>query len=234
MATYNGERYIEEQLQSILSQIAADDEVVIVDDASRDRTVEIVNALEDRRVRVIKQEANRGVLATFERAIRAARGQLIFLSDQDDVWQPEKVASVLREFQLNPDADIVISDARSVDDHGATLADSYFAQRGKFQAGVMSNLFRCSYLGCAMAFRRRVCARVLPFPLGTDVLHDLWIGASNALAGGRTSYIDRPLVLYRRHERNATGNGRLGFGRQLRIRWDLCRSLAKAWMRRSR
>jgi glycosyltransferase involved in cell wall biosynthesis len=231
MATYNGESYIESQLQSILSQIAADDEVIIVDDGSRDRTLDIVGEMRDRRIRVIRHESNRGVLAAFETSISAARGQFICLSDQDDLWRPEKVEIVLREFQQHADADIVVSDAGLIDESGAVIGSSYFSGRGGFQSGVLSNLIHCSYLGCTMAFRRRIRARILPFPAGADVLHDLWIGTSNTLLGGRTRYIDQPLVNYRRHRGNATGNNRLGVRRKFRIRWDLCVWLARAWMR---
>jgi GT2 family glycosyltransferase len=234
MATYNGERYIVEQLKSILMQLSPTDEVIIVDDASRDRTAEMIRELGDDRIRVISHEQNLGVLRTFEDAIRRAEGDILFLSDQDDLWVATKVSTVLRTFRLHPDVDIVASDAALIDENGAHLGPSYYAQRGKFRSGVLSNVLRCSYLGCTMAFRSRIRARILPFPTEADVLHDLWIGTSNSLAGGKTLYIDCPLVLYRRHDSNATGNKRLPFAHQIQIRWDLCRSLAESWLRSDR
>jgi hypothetical protein len=131
---------------------------------------------------------------------------------------------------LAPKADIVVSDAELINENGALLGPSYYAQRGKFRSGMLFNIFRCSYLGCTMAFRSRIRARILPFPKGVDVFHDLWIGVSNAFTGGKTLYIDRPLVRYRRHESNATGNRKLTTMLQIRIRWDLCRSLAVFWL----
>lgn len=230
MAAYNGERYITAQLQSILSQLGDEDEVIVVDDASTDGTREKVRALDDRRIRFLKHDRNQGVARTFEDGIRAASGEILFLSDQDDLWASNKVSTVLRAFQLQPEADIVVSDAELINTNDAPIGPSYYAERGKFRSGVLANVFRCSYLGCVMAFRRRICAWVLPFPTEADVLHDLWIGTSNALTSGKTLYIDHPLVRYRRHEHNVTGNKRLTIARRMRIRWDLCRSLATFWL----
>ena len=230
MAAYNGERHIKAQLQSILAQLEAEDEVVVVDDASTDGTRECVRALGDSRIRLIEHSRNLGVSRTFEDAICAGLGEILFLSDQDDLWATKKLATMLRAFQLIPAVDVVVSDAALIDENGSLLAKSYYAQRGKFRSSVLPNIFRCSYLGCTMAFRSRIRAKILPFPARADVLHDVWIGAVNSLSGGKTLYLDHPLVLYRRHEGNATGNKRLTIARQIRIRWDLCRSLAALWM----
>lgn len=230
MAAYNGERYIAVQLQSILRQLDAKDEVVVVDDASTDGTRKRVRSLHDNRIRLIEHSSNLGVSHTFEEAIRRASGKILFLSDQDDLWAANKISAVLRAFQLCPAVDIVVSDAALIDENGSPLGPSYYAQRGKFRSGVLANVFRCSYLGCTMAFRRRIRAKILPFPRGADVLHDLWIGALNSLTGGKTLYLDHSLVFYRRHEGNATGNKRLTIAHKIRIRWALCQSLARFWL----
>jgi glycosyltransferase involved in cell wall biosynthesis len=229
MATYNGERYVKTQIASILNQLSPDDELIVVDDASSDRTCEIIESLRDARIRLERHTSNLGVLRSFDDAIRQAVGDIVFLSDQDDLWAVDKVSTTLRTFQSHPEADIVVSDATLIDDDGHPLGWSYYERRGKFRSGILANLFHCSYLGCTMAFRRRIRSRILPFPAEADVFHDLWIGTANALAGGKTLYIERPLVLYRRHGGNATGNRRIPLRRQTRIRWDLCRSLAKHW-----
>ena len=150
------------------------------------------------------------------------------MSDQDDIWIADKVSTVLSAFRSNPEADIVVSDASLIDEEGILIGSSYFATRKGFQPGVLVNLIHCRYLGCSMAIHSRIIPRILPFPYGADILHDLWIGTSNAIFGGKTFYIDRPLVQYRRHTGNATGNKRLSMRRQFRIRWDLCRSLLSA------
>src|SRR3546814_6979697 len=99
MGTYNGARWIEIQLGSILSQLSPEDEVVIVDDGSKDDTLDRVASFNDPRVRVLRNGRNRGVDLTFERALGEARGDIIFLSDQDDFWYPNKVETVLRAFR---------------------------------------------------------------------------------------------------------------------------------------
>ncbi len=231
LATYNGEPYIKAQIESILGQLSARDELVVVDDASSDSTCEVIENLDHPLIRVKRHAANQGVLRSFEEAICCADGEILFLSDQDDLWTADKVATILQAFHERPDIDIVVSDAALMDRNGNPRDESYYAQRGKFRSGVLANLVHCSYLGCTMALRRRILSRILPFPVGADVFHDLWIGTANALAGGKTLFVDRPLVRYRRHDGNATANRRLSLGRKLRIRWDLCRSLLQFWLR---
>jgi GT2 family glycosyltransferase len=234
MATYCGEEFVSRQITSILRQLSPADELIIVDDASRDRTGEIIQNLHDPHIHFERHATNQGVLRTFEDAIRRAEGEILFLSDQDDLWAANKISTILHAFELHPEADIIVSDATLIDDEGNTLAESYYAQMRRFRPGILANLLHCSYLGCTMAFRRKVRSRILPFPQNADVFHDLWIGTANALAGGKAIYLDTPLVFYRRHRGNATGNQRLALRRQIRIRWDLCRSLAKFWFRSHR
>lgn len=234
MAAYNGERYIGAQLQSIVSQLSANDEIIVVDDASTDNTRHVIASFQNPRIHLIQHDQNQGVLRSFEEAIRSASSDILFLSDQDDIWAPDKVSTVLKTFQLHPDADIAISDASLVNEDGLAVAPSYYAQLGGFRAGVVQNLVHCHYLGCTMAFRSRIRSRILPFPIGHPVLHDLWIGSVNSFTGGKTIYIDRSLVYYRRHEGNATGNRRLTFAHMIRIRWGVFASLAKFWFRQHR
>ena len=137
-------------------------------------------------------------------------------------------------FQLHPDTDVAVSDASLIDDEGVPIAPSYYAQRGKFHSGVLVNIIRCHFLGCTMAFHSRLRSKILPFPIEQPILHDLWIGLVNSFIGGKTIYIDRPLVYYRRHELNATGNKRLSITRKIWIRWGACRSLASFWFRSHR
>jgi glycosyltransferase involved in cell wall biosynthesis len=234
MAAYNGEPYIKAQLHSILQQLRSTDQVIVVDDASSDSTRQVIASLQDHRIQLIPHERNQGVLRGFEEAIRAASGDILFLSDQDDLWAPDKVLTTLRIFQLHPDANIVVSDAQLICEQDQPIAPSYYAQLGGFRSGVLQNLVHCRYLGCTMAFRSRLRKQILPFPVDQPILHDLWIGALNAFQCGETVYIDRPLVSYRRHQRNATGNHRLPLARQLQIRWGLCLSLVSFWVRKRR
>ena len=233
MAAFNGSLYITQQLDSILMQLGPDDEVVIVDDASSDQTVERILSLGDKRIRLLRHDRNYGVLRTFEDALRAAYGRILFLSDQDDLWDPRKVATILEAFRANPQVSLVATDNALIDSNGSLISNSYFENRGPFRQGLWANLIRNRYGGCTMAFRAEILGEVLPLPHGYDVLHDVWIGVRSSLSGRRALYIPEPLVLNRRHGATATGNGRLSVGRRLRLRAHLLLSLAAFQIRKA-
>jgi len=230
MAAYNGSRFIAAQVASILPQLAARDELIIVDDDSQDETPTIIKDVLDARVRLIRNERNFGIARSFEKALALASGRVIFLSDQDDLWIEGKVKKVLGAFERFPDVDLVTTDAVLIDENGAQLEESYYKTRGKFRPGVLSNLVRCKYLGSTMAFRSCLLSKAMPFPSGNAVLHDIWIGVINAMSRGRAFHVDEPLVKYRRHAATATG-GKLGVMRQLDIRFQLVKAVANYWMR---
>jgi glycosyltransferase involved in cell wall biosynthesis len=204
MAAYNGARFIEAQIASILPQLAPDDEIVIVDDASQDDTVARIGEMHDGRIRLFKHERNEGVVATFEDALRCATGNILFLSDDDDLWAPTKVERVLREFEQHPEAQVVASRVALIDEHGNRLPDGRLNRHGLFQPGFWSNIIMNHYQGSAMAIRASFLGQVLPFPRGKLFLHDVWIGTRNDVRGGKTVFINEPLVFYRRHSQNAS------------------------------
>jgi glycosyltransferase involved in cell wall biosynthesis len=227
MAAYNGERYITAQLLSILSQLAAEDEVIVVDDASTDGTRERVQSLQDGRIRLIEHSRNMGVSRTFEDAIRGASGMILFLSDQDDLWVADKVSTILQQFQDNPSVTLVASDAAPIDQGGNSISESYLAGRGNFSPGLFANLIRNHYIGCTLAFRASLGSEFLPLPHRFDILHDIWIGVRNSLARGQAVYIDRPLILYRRHPHTVTGRKGLTLSHRIRVRLHLLLALAE-------
>ena len=231
MASYNGERYIKEQLVSILSQLSADDEVIVVDDASTDQTRERIAAICDSRVRLLVNHKNRGVLASFERALLNSAGDIIFFSDQDDVWKPEKVSTVLDTFLGNPKVTVVTSDSTIIDENGRVVADSYYATRSPFTTGIVANIVHFRYQGCSMALRRTIFPDILPFPHGFNVLHDIWIGLRNSLAGHKIMYLNQSLFQYRRHSFNASYT--LPKSRQIRVRTHLIIALLVDAIRRA-
>ena len=204
MAAYNGARFIEEQIASILPQLAPDDEIVIVDDGSQDDTVARIGEIRDARIRLFTHATNQGVIATFEDALRSATGTILFLSDDDDVWAPTKVEKVLREFERHPDAQVVASRVALIDERGARLPDGRVNRYGAFQSGFWSNVIKNHYQGSAMAIRASFLGQVLPFPRDKLFLHDVWIGTRNEAHGGKTVFIHEPLVYYRRHAQNAS------------------------------
>lgn len=200
MAAYNGERYITAQLQSILVQLSGNDEVVVVDDGSTDGTRDRVRAFQDDRVRLIEHEHNQGMSHTFEDAIRAASNSIIFLSDQDDLWVPDKISTIRQAFIDNPHVTLIVTDSSLIHADGSLLLESYLGRYGPFRPGFWANLVRNRYGSHNLAFRASILSEILPLPHKHDVLHDHWIGLRHSLAYGDALYIDRPLTLSRRHE----------------------------------
>ncbi len=200
IATYNGERFIKEQLSSILQQLNSDDEVIISDDGSSDRTLEIIRELNSPLVKIYINNGEHGYTPNFENAIKHSKGEYIFISDQDDIWLPDKV-KVCMDY-LN-EADFVVSDAMLIDGKGMKIGDSFCALR-KSKFGLINNLIRFSYLGCCFAFRRNILDKALPFP-SNHVLctHDNWL-AIVAMAFYRSKFISRPLIRYRRYGGNTS------------------------------
>lgn len=193
MASYNGERYIGEQLKSILSQLAPDDEVVVSDDGSSDRTVEIVEAFRDPRIRLLPQNSRLGYVANFERAVRASRGEVIFFSDQDDVWLPTKVDRLVESLKNSV---CVASDATVVNERLQIIHSSYFKWRKVSKFSFFHMYVRPAIIGATLACRRAFLESVLPFPAG--VPHDFWM-ALHAARRNQLAVIAEPLILYRRH-----------------------------------
>lgn len=210
ITTFNGESFIGEQLKSILPQLGPADEVILSDDGSTDSTLDIVASFKDGRIKVLHHDSS--VVKTsffldkpthnFENALREAKGDIIFLSDQDDVWLPGKVEAMCSALE---DADLAVHDCRVVDKDLKELLPSYFQWIGIHQ-GVWKNFYRASYLGCCMAMRRQVVEAALPFP-ETKVGHDLWLGIV-ADKSFRTVLVRKPLLLYRKHDASKTTSGR--------------------------
>jgi glycosyltransferase involved in cell wall biosynthesis len=222
MAAYNGARYIREQIASILPQLSGNDKITIVDDASSDETVAVVESFGDARIRILRQASNCGVVKSFERAIREATGEIVFLADQDDVWHPDKIARMMKAFAADREATLILSNGEMIDADGRSLSQRLNVDE-RFSAGILSNLLKNRYQGSTMAFRREILPAVLPFPRDIP-MHDSWIGLVNAIIG-RTVYLHDSLLLYRRHESNVT-EGRHGtVGRMFAQRWALVKNL---------
>jgi glycosyltransferase involved in cell wall biosynthesis len=217
LASCDGERWIGAQVESILVQLGPGDELVVADASSRDRTLDILRGLGDERIRILSGLARGDIPSTFERALDECHGDPIFLSDQDDLWLPGKVEACLE--QLDRDGtDLVVHDARLVGPDLQVLAESFLTQR-RFRPGFLSNLWRPGYLGCAVALRRRLLLRALPFPPRVP-MHDWWLGLL-AERGAGVSILRVPLILHRRHGGNANflpGRSPFGILRRLAFR----------------
>jgi glycosyltransferase involved in cell wall biosynthesis len=227
MAVYNGARFVGEQIASILPQLGPEDELVIVDDCSKDRSVAIIEALGDPRIKLLRNEHNRGVLKTFERALANSSGDLIFLCDQDDLWRGDKVQKFRDLFRERPDVSLALSDACMIDAEGNTTVRSCMGPR--FRPGLVRNLVQSRFLGCAMVLRRSLLAYCLPFPEGTPQ-HDLWIGLVNQLVG-RVGFIAEPLICYRRHSNTVTNGKHASLAQMLHWRFVLAKNLACVYVR---
>lgn len=201
IATRNGSRYLGEQLNSILSQLGASDEVIISDDGSSDNTIEIIRCFNDRRIKIFQREHSVGIVANFENALKASKGDIIFLADQDDVWVPGKVHNLKDSLKS---VDLVISDCELVDHALNPLPLNQF-RKFKTKKGLLRNLVRNSYMGCCMAFRRCVLDKALPFPKDIP-MHDVWIGLVAEMYF-RVLLVPEKLVLHRRHQHNASTTG---------------------------
>lgn len=225
IATYNGAKYIGEQLASILKQLSAEDEVVVSDDGSTDGTIDIVCSLNDRRIRIVDGPRRHSPTLNFEWALRNAKGEYIFLADQDDVWLEGKVTRCVEELQM---CDCVVSDARVTDSLLNTTSESLF-QLMHVKHGRLSNLlWRNGYTGCCMAFKREVLSKALPFP--TDIpMHDIWIGNVAAFCGS-LHFINDRLLLFRRHDAAASCNGKrsnYSLWQKLSFRWHTLKNIVK-------
>ena len=202
MATYNGENYIKPQMDSILSQLGKEDELIISDDHSKDGTISIIEEYMkiDPRVKLFMNE-EKGVTSNFENAIKRTQNDIIFLSDQDDVWKPEKVQTVLSYYEKKPQILMIMSDITVVDNELKPTIYSFYEYRGS-RAGVLKNIIKNSYIGCAMSFRKELKERILPIPRNVP-MHDMWIGLV-ADSSKAALLIPEKLIYYRRHNATVT------------------------------
>jgi len=220
MATYNGVKYIEEQLLSILSQLDKNDEVVVVDDCSKDETIESIKKINDSRIIIIKNDTNKGHVLSFEKAIKNANNDLILLSDQDDIWLPNKIKKI--EFYADQSPNILLFTSNFIlfderkeyeYEHKLFKEDSI-----KNVSNVLNIYFgRAPYFGCGMAFKRELLNIILPFPKYLEA-HDHWIAiAANILH--QNYHIEEPLLKRRIHSGNVTAKTHRNFLKLIKTRF---------------
>lgn len=201
MATHNGERFLPEMLESLAAQTRPPDELVVRDDASADGTVPILHAFARRvpfRVDVIAGRPRLGYAQNFVAASRACRGSVIFFADQDDLWRPQKLATVTQQVgRRRPTA--LFHDFALIDEHGDRTAESFselIHQRGAPRVAAMK--------GCSMAVTRAFVDTWGWPPPGSPVSHDFWV-ALLATAFGQRRNLRAPLIDHRLHGGNASG-----------------------------
>lgn len=213
LAAYKGEKYIADQIASILPQLGENDEVIVSDDYPQGETKNVVSGFNDNRIKYIEGPA-KGVTANFGYAMERAQGDVIFLCDQDDVWMPDKVSKVMAAIESG--ADLVLHDSIVTDGELNTISPSFFAVHGSNNSYV-KNIIRNSFVGCCMAFTKEVMATSMPMP--TDVpMHDWWIALVAIKKGYNVQLLNEPLIKWRRHGDNVTGGSTSAMQK---IKWRL-------------
>lgn len=210
MATYNGQEFVREQIGSIISEMGADDELILVDDCSSDATVSILASIVDSRIRIFINETNKGHVFSFGRAISLARNEVVFLSDQDDIWVAGRKNLLVKKL-VDSGKYLASSNFSLMDAAGGDLLRQrgWLCERDSCKAlGNILGIFLGSrqYFGCAMAFRRELACWIVPIPAFVES-HDLWIAlAANIM---QTNVHVEAVTLRRRiHEDNASSRER--------------------------
>jgi len=200
IATYNGEKYIMEQLLSILEQLDNNDEIIISDDHSEDKTIEIVKSLNCKRIKIYTNNKEKGYTSNFENALSYSSGKYIFTCDQDDIWLPNKVRTCLTYLE---EYDFIVSDAKVVDSNKNIILNSFFSF-SKPSSTLFGNLYKFSYLGCCMCFKKEALNKALPFPRKRKFCtHDNWLFLIGC-AYFKYKILNQSLILYRRHGNNTS------------------------------
>jgi glycosyltransferase involved in cell wall biosynthesis len=205
MATYNGAEYVEEQLRSILEQLGPSDEVIVVDDQSTDGSADVVRRIGDPRIVLHVNDHNRREVFSFGRAMSLAKGDVVFLADQDDVWMSGRVESMKR--RLVEGSEVVASNFEWMDAEGRPIDVTYDGVLARDSRRHLKNIVdifrgRTNYYGCAMAFRRSLLPVISPIPRFVES-HDLWIALAGNVVGGM-AHLDQPTLYKRKHGNNAT------------------------------
>ena len=225
IATYNGERYIRQQIESIVCQLNVDDEIIVSDDGSTDGTLDIVKGIGDKRIKIIEGPGRKSPILNFECALKASKGDFIFLSDQDDVWKPDKVEICMKWLKTYH---CVVSDSEVTDNRLKPLYPSLYDIMQVRQGRIYNTIWKNGYTGCCMAFRRNVLEASLPFPKDIP-MHDIWIGNVAAYKYNVIFIPDR-LIHFRRHENTISCNGKgskFTIWQQMKFRLNIIKNIIR-------
>ena len=212
MATYNGEKYIQQQIESILNQSRKVNEIIVVDDNSSDKTLEIINNLKCPLIHVYKNEGNLGYIENFYKAISLTQGKFVFLADQDDIWEKEKVELTLTELQNSEKNMAVCTGFSLIDQNGNPISDINNYQINDFVLRKHKNVenitlnrlaFGNVVQGCTYCVKRDVIDVYLSIH-NLEVIHDYQLMLIAATMG-KVKYLNIPLIRYRLHGNNAVG-----------------------------
>ena len=219
LATYNGEKYIKEQIDSILNQTYENIRLIISDDCSKDKTQEILKEYEkkDNRIELYIQEKNLGVVKNIEFLLKQVKNKYYMLSDQDDIWLPEKIEKSL-ETLLENNADLVFGDLEVVNQDLKTMYPSFgdfMLLNKKIHKYINSNMLNYIYncvTGCTILAKKETIQKILPLPKKSKYLiHDHWIGLMTSIYG-KVVYMPEKYIKYRQHGNNQVGTDKISHG----------------------
>ena len=213
LTTYNGEKYLKEQIDSILNQTYTNFRLLISDDCSKDSTIKILKEYEqkDNRIKVFLQEKNLGYVKNFEFLLTKVENEIYALSDQDDVWNNDKVEKTYKKLK-EEDADLVFTDLEIVNEKLKTINSSFndymFLSRKikkYYKDYRLQYLYNC-ITGCTLMSKKKYLEKIIPIPMDSKyVIHDTWIGLIVAL-NGKIAYLDEATIKYRQHGNNQVGS----------------------------
>lgn len=224
MAVYNGEKHLPEQLDSILSQLLPEDEIVISYDPSTDGTLELLQRYRQREPRLkVIQDPGKGINSNFNNAIANCTGDYIFISDQDDRWAENKRARVMQAFS-ETGADMVIHNGVHTDARMQPVSEPFFSIY-RIGDGKFRNFLKPRYSGCCMAFTRKMAEKIIPIPARIGA-YDHWLGMVGECLG-RIAYVEDILLYHRLHDSNVTPTSHRALPVILKSRMELLTDLIK-------
>ncbi|MBO6232725.1 MAG: glycosyltransferase family 2 protein [Clostridia bacterium] len=219
LATYNGEKYVAEQIESILNQTYKNINLIISDDCSSDKTQEILReySQKDSRIKLYLQQENLGVVKNIEFLLKQVENPLYMLADQDDYWLPEKIEKSVEKLN-NENADLVFGDLEVVDQNLKAIYPSF----GDFmllnrKINKYIDSYKVNYLyncvtGCTLISKKEFIKYILPLPTNSKfVIHDHWIGLMVSL-NGKLAYMPEKYIKYRQHGNNQVGTNKISHG----------------------
>jgi glycosyltransferase involved in cell wall biosynthesis len=234
LATYNGEKFIREQLDSLLNQTYTDFEIVISDDRSSDKTLEILRSYTKTipNIKIFENKENLGFKKNFEKVIKYCESDYIALCDQDDIWDKNHLYDLITNIKDNS---LICSNSILVDDNGKSLNITMkeilnINLDGKDKISFIKALFHQNFVqGSTVLFKRNILQYVLPIP-DQVLFHDHWIALVAGMCDG-VIYLDRPLIKYRQHNKTVTNNKPWNFFGALRRglpnNFEICKELKR-------
>lgn len=225
MASYNGEKYIERQIESILKQLNSGDELIIVDDCSKDATVSLIKKINSDYIKLFENEKNIGYVKTFEKALGLSENKYICLSDQDDIWIEGRLQKLEEEI-TKKDVFLVASNFNPSFENSQN-GKNFLKLENKNSSKYLGNIKRIfqgksGYYGCTMIMKREIFKFILPFPKYIEA-HDLWI-AMNANLLKSVYHLNDDTLIYNVHQNNTSLKKR-SYIKKIKARYYFCQAI---------